>query len=914
MKRRLLILFLTLVVFLGFSPEYVMADDYIYFEDFVHHASGELCEHTPPSVSFTAFLDTVRSRILTENAPKWSEGDPNIDGHGKFGVEFGNFTNPDVVVGDSAYVHFYCFERKEQGILVDVINMIPLIVRFPLHLYLSGEDYVESPQQLRMNIDESNYKQITWKQVEGLTYSVYRRSFSDTLDDGHSRGMYTLIADSIIGSSYTDTTVLAEELYGYIVYAVDDKGNYSAHSNEVLEPGGVDILSVAPGATTVDLSWEPFQPIIGEVLGYNIYRKKVNEEEWKLIDYTGKVQTYSDSRLELGTNYEYKVSARLKEYLEYGESSPVSVMTKSSQDGYTTYANLKIGVIIYQNTNRGTISSGELEEIYNGLEVARLFYWRNSSLKMNVSFEYLYWTEYRDWGEQEGLFIGETAQDLRELGVMSTQYDIIFRIACIPTGFWSIGTSNLGLPGPDREVGFSQTTWPIHVGVYYPGDPDFNYGLTWIFTHECQHAIDDLYYDNGNPEMYHGDHPEVFPVACGEHYDFQAKMFRHFTSYMNLLPNWGDIYEAVDADGDDFPDDDPRVPLDEARFGSSPESIDTDGDGYSDKEEAIDGNYSGSDPLDPDTDNDGIIDGEDRFPRYPISRSIGKFTPKIDGAIEEGWYLVNDTVSFSTTAYSPELYMSYDDDYLYLAIDMQNVGEPVISFDFHGDGWWFSSGNTQITTGLNAENYNIVTWDADPAVQSFCGCSGMWDSDPAYIIEYGDKVVPRSDINFKMFREYPLVRLEMSIARNEYAGLTLQPGDSLGINIKYRRVNNSMDHWATTFDQYSFVNVILAGEQSVESEIMPETYTLEQNYPNPFNSETSIRYTITKEEFIKIDVFNILGQNIRTLVNGNKQPGVYMTEWDGKNKYEQTVPSGVYFYQMKISNEKILRRKMLLLK
>ena len=96
--------------------------------------------------------------------------------------------------------------------------------------------------------------------------------------------------------------------------------------------------------------------------------------------------------------------------------------------------------------------------------------------------------------------------------------------------------------------------------------------------------------------------------------------------------------------------------------------------------------------------------------------------------------------------------------------------------------------------------------------------------------------------------------------------------------------------------------------------ILPSAYLLSQNYPNPFNLETTILYTIAKEGFVKIDIFNILGQNIHVLVNEYKQPGVYTAEWDGKNKYEQPVPSGIYFYQMKISNEKILRRKMLLLK
>src|SRR3989338_5193748 len=64
----------------------------------------------------------------------------------------------------------------------------------------------------------------------------------------------------------------------------------------------------------------------------------------------------------------------------------------------------------------------------------------------------------------------------------------------------------------------------------------------------------------------------------------------------------------------------------------------------------------------------------------------------------------------------------------------------------------------------------------------------------------------------------------------------------------------------------------------------PSNYELKQNYPNPFNPETIIRYEVKKAGRVRIDVYNILGQKVRTLVNEVKNPGFYSARWDGRNE------------------------------
>ncbi|HLP18336.1 MAG TPA: T9SS type A sorting domain-containing protein [Bacteroidota bacterium] len=84
--------------------------------------------------------------------------------------------------------------------------------------------------------------------------------------------------------------------------------------------------------------------------------------------------------------------------------------------------------------------------------------------------------------------------------------------------------------------------------------------------------------------------------------------------------------------------------------------------------------------------------------------------------------------------------------------------------------------------------------------------------------------------------------------------------------------------------------------------ILPKEFELYQNYPNPFNSETIIEYDITKSGFIEIEVYNLLGQKIRTLVGKTVHAGNHKIRFDA---YE--LPGGVYFYRLKTTNGTIIK-------
>jgi hypothetical protein len=101
--------------------------------------------------------------------------------------------------------------------------------------------------------------------------------------------------------------------------------------------------------------------------------------------------------------------------------------------------------------------------------------------------------------------------------------------------------------------------------------------------------------------------------------------------------------------------------------------------------------------------------------------------------------------------------------------------------------------------------------------------------------------------------------------------------------------------------------------RGADDELRPSQFHLSQNYPNPFNPVTNFQFTLSKSGHVKIDIFNIVGQRVRTLVDKDMKPGVYVADWDGKDENGYSVSSGIYFYRMQ-AGEFSNMKKMVLLK
>ncbi|MGH7451660.1 MAG: T9SS type A sorting domain-containing protein, partial [bacterium] len=91
----------------------------------------------------------------------------------------------------------------------------------------------------------------------------------------------------------------------------------------------------------------------------------------------------------------------------------------------------------------------------------------------------------------------------------------------------------------------------------------------------------------------------------------------------------------------------------------------------------------------------------------------------------------------------------------------------------------------------------------------------------------------------------------------------------------------------------------------------PNTFLLEQNYPNPFNPSTEIRFALPEASRVTVKIFSMLGENVRTLADGEFAAGAYALRWNAQNDRGEKVPSGVYFYQLVTSRYKETKRMIL---
>ena len=148
-----------------------------------------------------------------------------------------------------------------------------------------------------------------------------------------------------------------------------------------------------------------------------------------------------------------------------------------------------------------------------------------------------------------------------------------------------------------------------------------------------------------------------------------------------------------------------------------------------------------------------------------------------------------------------------------------------------------------------------------------------------------------------------------------YQRLGMMEGMSIyieGIGFQYGFSSGGMNLSSTTLIAGLIEGEIFGDTTEIMIVILEEnkqiSFTLSQNYPNPFNPNTTIKYSIKERGFVQLKVYDILGKEVTTLVNEEKQQGNYSVSFNGNN-----LPSGVYVYSLRV-NDFIQNNKMTLLK
>jgi len=180
-------------------------------------------------------------------------------------------------------------------------------------------------------------------------------------------------------------------------------------------------------------------------------------------------------------------------------------------------------------------------------------------------------------------------------------------------------------------------------------------------------------------------------------------------------------------------------------------------------------------------------------------------------------------------------------------------------------------------------------------------------------LTYADRVYIEVSLTGGTGTYYGLHTIDRSnhITSAEFATLVLPLSAYAGqnINIRFRLTIRSMGDLTFVLDDV----VIDEGLSQTDEVVVPVGTALVGNYPNPFNPETVISFSTARKDRVVIDVFNIKGQRVRSLVSGVYEAGEHSVVWNGLSDVGRQVGSGVYFYRM-VAGEYRAVRKMVLVK
>jgi hypothetical protein len=202
---------------------------------------------------------------------------------------------------------------------------------------------------------------------------------------------------------------------------------------------------------------------------------------------------------------------------------------------------------------------------------------------------------------------------------------------------------------------------------------------------------------------------------------------------------------------------------------------------------------------------------------------------------------------------------------------------------------------------MTVEKQTILAWDKE--AQILPDWPLTVENSPEILKDYANTPVI-GDLNGDGNVDLAMTTALGDLVFVNFSGIPYSESKSYSPMWRYNRRLNNCGKW-------TFITTDVPGHEYDRS--TPENFTLYQNYPNPFNATTSISYSLSKPEDVVLEIFNLLGQKVIMETLGRQSPGLHRFDWEAVDSETLPLPSGVYFYRLKVGSGTITR-KMLLLK
>jgi len=254
-------------------------------------------------------------------------------------------------------------------------------------------------------------------------------------------------------------------------------------------------------------------------------------------------------------------------------------------------------------------------------------------------------------------------------------------------------------------------------------------------------------------------------------------------------------------------------------------------------------------------------------------------------AKENGYFYINDDIGGDQT-------------YAYTAlawyhIEFKNIDFVSKSFDYYVNEELIKAG-ISFRTAVYSDEFSRVD------VYNFTeGCEAWWD-------EF-------------LFAENEFCWLDV-----DYSSDTIPAGDSVLVEVTFDATGLSTGNYFADLivgsndpdesEVFVPVHLYVIGASGIEEKKIPKNFFVSQNYPNPFNQQTAIKYGCPQKTHVCILLFDVMGRAVNTLIDKEVEAGYHEIKWNGNNKFGKKLPNSVYFYRMRVDEDKFIAiKKMILL-
>jgi len=383
--------------------------------------------------------------------------------------------------------------------------------------------------------------------------------------------------------------------------------------------------------------------------------------------------------------------------------------------GKTDWVYMPTVVLVYKNVSfppgkdgkkppNRVLSDKDIKLLKSEMEKYRLWAWRHSSLKLNFDWTYVIVEEPR-MSNMMGGYHPKMIDDM----VMGTQaqgkdlHNFWYGVVCGTAGWYAhylAGTVSAS-DGSKYELGCCFT-------AFGPGTKP---GWYWFPTHEHGHLVHSMVMCSGNPHFAFPDAPWTLPGQFGENFSFLAYNYRVQDVRFWMTIKKGVINQSIDADGNGVPDDDPRVPLDQKRFGWTKKMG---GDCF---KRIMAGGRTPGYPKGTFTDFEGRTHKLNVGELNWVNRKIAKATPTLDGKLGKGewkelYLLPNVPTPKPPQGLKAKVYVAWDDGHYYIAVKSNRQAVLGFDLDANNDGWFHSRDNLRCSVRPATDKKKDEVWAA----------------------------------------------------------------------------------------------------------------------------------------------------------------------------------------------------------